>query len=125
MGDLDESSGTFAFGRETATRGAARFKTVALMLKYIRRPEMSWKLKVENLTIYINQDAHKPQEVINKDRAVRKLVRTIIDAEVTTGTQGEVTRKFIEAKYGRGVVSYKGIKVGAFTDGKIELLGWK
>ena len=37
VGDLDEDGGTFAFGKETATRGAARFKTPALMLKYTRR----------------------------------------------------------------------------------------
>ena len=31
--------------------------------------------------------------------------------------------KDIEAKYGRGVVVYKGIKVGAYIDGRMELLG--
>ena len=120
---LGKNIGTFTFGRETATRGTARFKTVALKSKYIRRPEMCWKFKVENRTIYINQDVHKPQQVINKYRAVSKLVRAIIKAEMTAGTQGEVTRKFIEAKYGRGAVIYKDVKVGAFTDGKMELLG--
>ena len=122
VGDLDDDNGIFTFGRETARRGAARFKTVALMLKYMRRPEMCWKLMVDDLTIYINRDVHKPQETINKDRAMRKLIRAIIE-EVTAGTQGEVTRKLIETKYGRGLLIYKGVKVGAYADGKLELLG--
>ena len=59
--DLDEDSGVFAYGRDTASRGAARFKTTALMLKYIRSPEMEWKFKHENHDIYINRDMGNPQ----------------------------------------------------------------
>ena len=38
-----EGGGAFAFGKHTAKRGAARFKTQALLLRFTRRSEMEWK----------------------------------------------------------------------------------
>lgn len=69
---------------------------------------------------YLNRDVHRSTEEIAKDKAVRKLVRTII--EKTRGDM-EATKRNITAKYSQGLVFYKGIKVGAYTDGKMELIG--
>ena len=122
--DLVEDEGTFAFGKQTASRGAARFKTTALMLKYLRKQETNTKIKTDNMTIYINRDIHKPQEEIDKDRAIRKLVRTVIETETAAGTTDtDATRRSIDAKYGKGIVNYKGIKIGEYKNGKMELFG--
>ena len=67
---------------------------------------------------------HKPQEEINKDKAIRKLVRAIIETEVAEGlTDAAATRSKIDAKYGKGVVTYKDVKIGAYVNGKMELFG--
>ena len=119
--DLDEDSGVFAYCRGTASRRAARFKTTALMLKYIRSPETEWKFKHENHDIYINRDMDKPQEEVNRDRQINKLIRAVIEYE--TGVDGDVTRKLIVARRKRGIVEYKGTKIGKLIDGQMVLPG--
>ena len=58
--DLDED-GIIAYGRDVATRGAARFKTTTQMLRFVRRPDMEWKIKQnDDKVIYINRDIVKP-----------------------------------------------------------------
>ena len=65
--ELDED-GIFAYGRDVATRGAVRFKTTAQMLRFVRRPEMEWKIKQsDDKIIYINRDIVKPIEEITRD----------------------------------------------------------
>ena len=83
---------------------------------------MVWKVLKDHLVIYVNKDTEKPQDELDKNRAVSKLVRTIIEAEVAQGHETENTRKLIEAKYNRGSVSYKDIKVGIYKEGRMELL---
>ena len=78
---------------------------------------MVWKVLKDNLVIYVNKDTEKPQEELDKNRAVSKLVRTIIEAEAAQGHQTENTRKLTDAKYNRGSVSYKDVKVGAYKEG--------
>ena len=118
---LDED-GVFSYGRDTATRGAARFKTTELMLKYIRSPEMEWKLKQpDGKIIYINRDVEKPHEEVARNRQINKLIRAIIEFEADT--DGEVTRKLLVPRRRRGIVEYKGVKVGQIIDGKMVLIG--
>ena len=119
--ELDED-GIFAYGRDVATRGAVRFKTTAQMLRFVRRPEMEWKIKQsDDKTIYINRDIVKPIEEITRDRQINKFIRVIIEFE--GNTDGETTRKLITARRKRGTVEYKGVKVGQIIDGKMALLG--
>ena len=118
---VGQDSGVFAYGKDTASRGAARFKTTALMLKYIRSPEMEWKFKHENHDIYITMGMDKPQEEVNRDRQINKLIRAVI--EYDTGVDGDVARKLPAARRKRGIVEYKGTKIGQLIDGQMELFG--
>ena len=90
------------------------------MLEYLRRPETATKFKAGDLTIYVNRDENKPLAEVEKDRAVRKLVRTIIESQASAGVDGETTRKEIDAKYPRGTVKYKGTLIGTFKEGAMQ-----
>ena len=94
-------------------------------MKYLRKDDTKTKIVKENLVIYINRDADKRQDDIDREKAVRKLVRTIIEKEETAQepVDAETTRKNIEAKYELGIVFYKGVRVGAYKNGKMGLLG--
>ena len=83
---------------------------------------MEWKILKDNLVIYVNKDTEKPQDELERSKAVSKLVRSIIEAEAVLGHPTEATRKLIEAKYNKGSVSYKDIKVGIYKEGRMELL---
>ena len=124
--DIEDDKGIFAYGKNYAVRGAARFKTTALLLKYLRKDDTKTKIVKEHLVIYIIRDADKPQDDIDREKAVRKLVRAIIEKEETAQepVDAETTRKNIEAKYELGIVFYyKGVRVGAYKNNKMRLLG--
>ena len=63
----------------------------------------------------------KPQEQVNRDKQVNKLIRAVIEYE--TGVDGDVTRKLIVARRKRGIVEYKGTKIGQLIDGQMVLFG--
>ena len=68
----------------------------------------------------MNRDIRKSAEDEARDKAVRKLVRAIIEEE---GGDGSATKKNIDADYRRGIVRYKDVRVGEYTNGKMELKG--
>ena len=82
---------------------------------------MEWKFKHESLDIYINRDMDKPQEEVNRDRQINKLIRAVIEYE--TGVDGDVARRLIVARRKRGIVEYKGTKIGQLIDGQMTLFG--
>ena len=119
--DLDGDGGSFALGEPYAVRGAARFKMEDLIWKFMRDPSQMKKFDVDGNTYYINRDIHQPAEDITRERAVRKLLRAIIETEGGNATTQAATRKSISAKYELGLVFYKGKKVGSYLEGKMSL----
>ena len=71
--------------------------------------------------IYANPDSMYDQTP-DKSKAIRKVVRLIIEAN---GGDGHVVKKDIITKYGKGKVYYKKIPVAVWDEptGKIQLLG--
>jgi hypothetical protein len=117
--DLD-ANGVFAYGKKYAIRGGARFKTEESMMAFLRRDDTEAQFEVDGHRIYMNRDIRKSAEDEARDKAVRKLVRAIIEEE---GGDGSATKKNIDADYRRGIVRYKDVRVGEYTNGKMELKG--
>ena len=70
--------------------------------------------------IYTNRDVRGSTEDEARTKAVRKLVRTIIER---VGTDGSATKALIDANYHKGIVRYKDVRVGEYIDGKMQLKG--
>lgn len=117
--DLDQN-GIFAFGKRFATRGAARFKTEDAMLSFLRRDDTKVNFVVDGHRIYMNRDIRKSPDEEGRNKAVRKLVRAIIEEE---GGDGKITKENIDADYHKGIVRYKGIRVGEYLAGTMDLKG--
>ena len=117
--DLDEN-GVFAYGKKFATRGAARFKTEDAMWSYLKKDDTEVRFEIEGHRIYINRDVRKTPEDEARDKAVRKLVRAIIEE---AGGDGNAVKKLIDADYRQGIVRHKDVRVGEFTNYKMELVG--
>ena len=110
----------FAFGKKWATRGAVRFKTEDAMWSYLKSEESEANFKYKGKTIYVNRSVRGSSEEEARTKAVRKLVRAII--EVTDG-EAAATKAQIDANYKKGVVRFKDIRVGEYVDGKMQLRG--
>jgi phage terminase large subunit GpA-like protein len=115
-GDLD-SEGVFAFGKRFATRGAARFKTEQAMWQYLRSDGAKQHFEVNGVRVYMNRDVRKTPADEAKDKAVRKLVRAIIETE---GGRPSEVKTNIDTDYRRGIVRYKDLRIGVYTDGKMQ-----
>ena len=76
-----EDKGIFAYGRKFATRGAARFKTEEAMWKYLKHENTSKRIDIDGHTFYPNRDIRGTSEDQARTKAVRKLVRAIIEEE--------------------------------------------
>ena len=74
--------------------------------------------EVDGKRIYINRDIRKTPDEESKDKALRKLVRAIIEEE---GGNAAATRSLIDANYRKGIVRYKEVRVGEYIDGKMHL----
>ena len=70
-------------------------------------------------SISIEMREKNPEEGA-RHKAVRKLVRAIIEQE---GGNGNDTKRKIDADYRQGIVRYKDVRVGDYLDGKMELKG--
>ena len=87
--DIEE---TFAFGKKRATRGGARFKSEKLMCSYMKEFAGAHQHDFNSTKVYCNADgpAKGTDEDIAREKAVRKVVRVIIEAN---GGDGKTIKK--------------------------------
>ena len=101
--------------------GAARFKSSEAMWDYV---DINWgKLQYEAMgtKIYANPDSmYDPNP--NKNNAIRKVVRLIIEEN---GGDGQAVKKDIVSRYGKGKVLWKEDPVAEWNEatGQMKLLG--
>ena len=76
-----EDDGIFAYGKKFATMGAARFKTEEAMWKYLKKDSKSKCMKIDDFVLYVNRAEQGTSDDHARTKAVRKLVRTIIEKE--------------------------------------------
>jgi hypothetical protein len=117
--DLEED-GIYAFGKKFATRGAVRFRTEAAMWTYLRSAEAKIQFEVNGTRIYTNRDGNNSEADEARDKAVRKLVRAIIEVE---GGDAKAVKELIDTNYRKGIVRYKDLRVGEYMDGQMQLKG--
>ena len=116
----EEVEETFAFGRKFAERGGARFRTEEAMWKYMTTNAGNHQHDHKGVKIYCNADpggSDAGSEAAQKDRAVRKVVRAIIEAN---GGEGKVVKQNIDARYRKGVVMWKDARVAEWKNGVME-----
>jgi hypothetical protein len=118
----DDIEEVFAFGRSRAERGAARFKTKESMWNYMSHNRGEHQHKYQDDTIFCNVDSQAggDTEKAAMEKAVRKVVRTIIEK---SGGDGPAIKKLIETDYRRGIVWYREVHVAEWHDGSMGLLG--
>jgi hypothetical protein len=114
-GDIEE---VFAYGKKFAERGAARFITSEAMWAYLKGKAGKTTHMYQGQKIYCNTDTKSTD--MKRDRAVRKLVRTIIEAE---GGDGDTVKQHIDTNYKKGVVWFKELRVGEWKNGAMHLSG--
>ena len=117
--NIDE---VFAYGKKWATRGAVRFKTEASMWSYLKDENTKSSFDFSGTKIYTNRAVRDNPEDEGRVKAVRKLVRAIIEQVIEhEGATGEGAKKEIDANYRKGIVRYKDVRVGEYKIGKMEL----
>jgi hypothetical protein len=116
--DIEEA---FTYGKKFAERGAARFKTKAAMWKYMTENAGSHKHSFEGKAIYVNADGGRDRSDTDKNRekAVRKLVRTVIEKN---GGDGKALKSTIDTNYTRGIVRWKDARIGEWDDGSQSMI---
>jgi hypothetical protein len=117
-GDVEE---VYAYGKKFAERGAARFKSEEAMWAYMRGRSGKHMHEYEGVKVYCNVDSRAKDpnaEDVKRERAVRKVVRAIIE---TNGGDGFKTKKEIDANYKKGIVWWKDKRVATWKDGQMEL----
>lgn len=109
----------YSFGKR-ATRGAARFKTSESMWKYMTKHAGNHVHEYFGNNIYTNVDS--PTGGDQRERAVRKVVRVIIEQN---GNNGKEIKKDIDTDYVKGIVWWKDERVAEWDEGqcKMELKG--
>ena len=112
-----EDDGIFAYGKKFATMGAARFKTEEAMWKYLKKDSKSKCMKIDDYVLYVNRAEQGTSDDHARTKAVRKLVRAIIEEE----GGGAQTKTKIDTNYRRGTVWYHDVRMGDFRDGQMML----
>ena len=110
--DIEE---TFAYGKKFAERGAARFKNSESMWNFMRANAGSHTHDFQGVRIYCNPDSAARDadgEDATRERAIRKLVRAIIE---TKGSDGQAVKKDIDANYRKGVVWWQEVRVAEWS----------
>jgi hypothetical protein len=98
LSDVEE---TFAFAK-TGTKGAAKFHTADQMWKFLVDNKGKHDYKFDGQKIYMRAGGGTAtEEQEQKEKAVRKVVRALIERE---GGNGEAVKKRIDAKYRWGGV---------------------
>ena len=76
-----EDNGIFAYGKKFATMGAVRFKTEEAMWTYLKHDNTSKCMNTDGHTLYVNRAEQGTSDDQARTKAVRKLVRAIIEEE--------------------------------------------
>ncbi|CAK0890732.1 unnamed protein product [Prorocentrum cordatum] len=120
--EAKEVEEVFAYGRKFAERGAVRFKTPEAMWDYLKSGAASshayQEQKIYGNADYRNRDPESDEA--KRERAVRKLVRAIIEVN---GGDGSKVKEHIDTNYRKGVVWWKECRAGEWRDGSMHLLG--
>ena len=117
--DIEE---VFAYGKKIAERGGARFKSSDAMWEYVMSQAGNHQYKYKDTTIYCNADSGSidpESETAQREKAVRKVVRAIIEAN---GGDGKLVKQEIDARYRKGVVIWKDQRVAEWMDGNMKLI---
>ena len=102
--------------------GVARFKTSEGMWKYMQANAGKHRHTILGRTIYVNADRMAaPTEDEDKDYAVRKFVRAIIECNGGDATATE-TKKQIDAKYRKGIVIWRHVRVAEWCPKQQKLI---
>ena len=112
-----EDNGIFAYGKKFATMGAARFKTEEAMWTYLKNDSKSKCMNIDDHVLYVNRAEQGTSDDQARTKAVRKLVRAIIEEE----GGGAHTKTKIDTNYRRGTVWYHDVRMGDFRDGQMML----
>jgi hypothetical protein len=133
-GVKDAVEETFPYGKKRAERGGARFKSKEDMWKYMTenkgRHQHQYEGKKGHAKIYCNVDSAEGgyksgDPAMMKNRAMKKVVRTIIEAN---GGDGPSVKKTMDTSYPKGVVWWKDERVAEWTEnegtGYMKLLGY-
>ena len=112
-----EDNGIFAYGKKFATMGAVRFKTEEAMWMYLKHENTSKRMNVDGHMLYVNRATKGTSDDQARTKAVRKLVRAIIEEE---GGSAQTKTK-IDTNDRRGIVWYHDVRMGDFKDGQMEL----
>ena len=115
-----EVEDTFAFGKTRAERGGARFKNADDMWKFMTANAGKHKHDYKGKAIYCNAEGASDPSTAAQEKAVRKLVRVIIEAN---GGNGAIVKEDIETNYKRGIVWWKDERVGEWKQDHMELMG--
>ena len=110
--DIEES---FAYGKKFAMRGAARFVSEEAMWKFMTANAGNHKHHFNGQDIYVNVDKGRERSETDKarEKAVRKLVRTIIEKNEGDGKE---IKKSIHANFVRGIVYWNDMRVGEWQN---------
>ena len=118
----DDIEEVFAFGKFRAEAGGARFKTEDAMWQYMAKLTDQRTHEFMGRQIYTNADGAKKTTDSLREKAVRKVVRAIIEKE---GGDGKKVKEHIETDYKKGYVWYKGPRVATWNaeTSRMKLLG--
>ena len=115
--DLEE---VFAFGKARAERGAARFKSIDKMWSFLKQRAGKNQYDFHGTTIYCNVDGPVDADSAAREKAVRKVVRAIIESN---GGDGAAIKQEMEFSYKRGIVWWREERVAEWKDGHMKLKG--
>ena len=100
----DDIEETFAYAR-MGTRGAAKFKTEDAMWDFLTTNKGGHEYEHEGRRLYVRAGESYVSSDDLKEKAVRKVVRALIERE---GGDGKTAKAKIDAKYPWGAVWWKG-----------------
>jgi predicted Fe-S protein YdhL (DUF1289 family) len=112
----------FAYGKTRAVRGAARFTTEEAMWSYMTQNAGKHVHEFLGRRIFANADGRKKLEDRTREKAVRKVVRAIIEY---SGGNGSEVKAALETNYKKGIVWWKGVRAAEWdaAESKMVLLG--
>ena len=118
--EKDNLQETFAFGKKRAERGGARFASEACMWKYMTERAGKHQHDYKAGKVYCNVDGPAESSDAERERAVRKVVRVIIESN---GGDGQAVKKDIETNYKREIVWWKDQRAAEWKEGRMVLMG--
>ena len=84
----------------------------------MKREDTKAQFELDGRRMGINQDIRKSPFDEERDKAVWKLVRAIIEEE---GGDASTVKEQIDGDYCRGIVRFKEVRVGEYVNGQMEL----